>query len=166
MAEQSQDPDFLPPRKDRLIQEHVHDAYQTRSKLPDPTVCPRCGVVYHEGRWQWLRRPSEAHEHLCPACHRIEDRYPAGSVTLTGGFLEIHKQEILNLARNQEALEKGEHALARIIEIIDGDEGVQITTTDPHLARRIGEAVRHAYAGELDFHYADETNLLRVSWTR
>ena len=87
-------------------------------------------------------------------------------MALSGRFLEAHKQELLNIARHREALEKAEHALARIIDVIEGEDGILITTTDPHLARRIGEALHHACAGELDFHYAEETNLLRVSWKR
>jgi hypothetical protein len=39
------------PRRDRLIHEHVHDPYKTRLQLPEPTVCPQCGAVFHEGRW-------------------------------------------------------------------------------------------------------------------
>jgi hypothetical protein len=38
--------------------------------------------------------------------------------------------------------------------------------TDPHLARRIGEAVNDAWRGELTYHYNKEENLLRVSWRR
>jgi hypothetical protein len=30
----------------------------------------------------------------------------------------------------------------------------------------IGEAVRHAYQGHLDFHYLPEENLRRVHWKR
>jgi hypothetical protein len=43
---------------------------------------------------------------------------------------------------------------------------VQITTTDIHLARGIGEALHHAYQGELEYHYHEKDNLLRVVWTR
>ena len=44
----------------------------TRLKLPEPTICPRCGAVYHEGRWQWMAHPPEdAHDETCQACHRV-----------------------------------------------------------------------------------------------
>jgi hypothetical protein len=36
--------------------------------------------------------------------------------------------------------------------------------SDIHLPRRIGEALRRAHRGELDFHYEEGGNLLRVSW--
>jgi hypothetical protein len=32
-------------RKNRLIHEHVHDPYKTKSKPPEPTVCPICYAV-------------------------------------------------------------------------------------------------------------------------
>ena len=69
----------------RAQDEGVGDPYKLRRKLPEPTRCPACGAVYHEGRWQWMDRlPANAHEELCQACHRINDEYPAGIVTLKG----------------------------------------------------------------------------------
>ena len=44
--------------------------------------------------------------------------------------------------------------------------GLLITTTDIHLARRIGEAVHHAYGGELKYHYEDNEHRLRVNLAR
>jgi len=154
------------PRRDRLIQERVHDPYKTRLKLPEPTVCPECGAVFHEGRWHWAPRPSPAHQERCQACHRIHDRYPAGELTIAGGFVAHHKDEIVQLARHQEAQEKAEHPLHRIIEIEERDGDLLVLTTDIHLPRRIGEALRHAYHGALEFHYEEEAYVIRVRWTR
>jgi len=159
-------PTSAPARRDRLLREQVHDTYKSRRKLAEPTLCPGCGAVYHGGRWQWARKPAKAEEHTCPACHRTADKYPAGSVTLSGSFLDQHREEILNLARNAGERAKAEHPLKRIIGIEERDGRIVITTTDPHLARGIGEALHHAYNGELDFRYADDTELLRVSWKR
>jgi hypothetical protein len=41
-----------------------------------------------------------------------------------------------------------------------------VTTTDMHLARGIGEALQHAYQGDLEYRYNPDQNLLRVSWSR
>ncbi|MDH3473050.1 MAG: BCAM0308 family protein [Rhodospirillales bacterium] len=153
-------------RGDRLIREHVHDPYKTRLKLTEPTVCQQCGAVYHEGRWHWAERPDQAQETLCQACHRTNDGYPAGILTLSGTFVGEHKTEILGLARHQEELEKGEHPLHRIMNIDEQGKVIVINTTDIHLPRRIGEALHNAYEGELDFHYDEESYLIRVSWRR
>jgi hypothetical protein len=153
-------------RGDRLIREHVHDPYKTRLKLTEPTVCPQCGAVYHEGRWHWAERPDQAQEALCQACHRSNDGYPAGILTLSGTFLGEHRTEVLGLARHQEELEKGEHPLHRIMSIDEQGKVIVINTTDIHLPRRIGAALYSAYEGELDFHYNEESYLIRVGWKR
>lgn len=157
---------FHPVRRDRLMQAARHDTYMVKHKLPEPTVCPDCGAVYHAGRWQWLSRPPKAHEKACPACHRIQDDFPAGYVNVGGAFFRAHRDEIMRLVHNAAAREKSEHPLKRIMKVEALDGSALITTTDIHLARGIGEALRHAYQGELEYHYNDQENLLRVVWTR
>lgn len=157
---------FTPVRRDRLLRERRHDTYRADGKLKEPTVCPRCKAVYRAGIWRWGQAPADSHETTCPACHRIEDDYPAGVVWLSGQFLARHREEILGLARNEESDKKREHALERIMRIDSRDNEIIITTTDIHLARRIGEAVEHAYAGDLEYHYQEDEHHLRVHWKR
>lgn len=153
-------------RRDRTIQEQRHDAYKAKGKPQEPTACPQCGVLFQRGRWVWGEKPSRAREVLCPACRRINDQYPAGEVTVTGTFYAGHRAEVLALARNEEAREKAEHPLARIMQVRDADGGAVIATTDTHLARRIGEALHHAYQGELDLQYGADQQFVRAKWTR
>jgi hypothetical protein len=153
-------------RHDRLVQERRHDTYRSSGKLPEPTRCPDCDAEYREGRWQWGSSEGPAHMERCPACHRIHDRFPAGYVVIAGEFLAAHRDEILSLIRNVESRAKAEHALERIMDCEDTGEGLLVTTTDPHLARGIGDALAHAYRGELEYHYNDGDRLLRVHWTR
>ncbi|MBI5430353.1 MAG: ATPase [Nitrosomonadales bacterium] len=159
-------PGFHSIRRDRLLQETVHDSYKIKGKLHEPTCCPDCGAVFHGGRWQWLDKPKDAHQATCPACHRVRDDFPAGYVSVSGEFFAAHDQEILSLIRHRETQEKAEHPLQRIMDIKKNGHGMQVTTTDIHLARGIGEALHHAYQGGLEFHYNPEQNLLRVSWSR
>lgn len=152
-------------RHDGIFQEKVHDAYKSRHKPSEPVVCPKCDAVFHEGRWQWRQIPANAHRELCPACHRIHDHFPAGFVTLKGEFFQAHRDEIMNLVHNREKHERAEHPLKRIMAIEEIDGATLVTTTDIHLARDIGDSLHYAYRGELQFHYNQEQNLLRVNWT-
>lgn len=142
------------------------DPYQDRLKLAEPCVCGDCGAVYHEGRWQWMPAPAGASRARCPACHRIHEKLPAGYVTVEGQFAREHREELLRLVRNLEAREKAEHPLQRIMSIDDAGGELTIATTDIHLARGIGEALEHAYKGDLEFHYNKAEYLLRVHWRR
>jgi hypothetical protein len=160
-------PDPTASRKDRLIQEHIHDPYKIRRKLPEPSVCPVCNAVFKDGRWQWSESwPFDARKETCQACHRTQDNYPAGVMTLTGAFALARKPEILSLARRHEKEENAEHPLHRIMKIEERPNAVVIRTTDIHLPRRIGEALRHAYKGDLEFQYDEEGYFVRVSWNR
>jgi hypothetical protein len=77
-----------------------------------------------------------------------------------------HREELLGLAHNEEAKAKAEHPLSRIITIAEEDGTTLISTTDTHLPRRIGEALRHAYHGELNLHYNKDEEFIRVTWAR
>ena len=150
-----------------LLSEQVHDPYHVRGKYREPTRCGGCGAVYHEGRWQWLEEtPVGAHKAHCPACRRIEDKYPAGEVIVSGTFAAAHSDELLHLIRNTAKAENREHPLHRIMDIRREDEVLTVTTTDIHLPRRIGHALEHAWHGELATHYDEAGWFARVTWRR
>jgi NMD protein affecting ribosome stability and mRNA decay len=152
--------------RDRQIDEVAHDPYHARSKPAEPAVCPQCGLIYHKGRWQRSVRPEKANEHLCPACHRMNDRNPAGYITLAGPYMEAHGEEVMRLVRNEETREAQGHPLQRIMGIENKEGVVTVTTTDVHLARRIGDALHAAFQGELAVKYSPDDFLVRVNWTR
>ncbi|MFI5024313.1 MAG: BCAM0308 family protein [Alphaproteobacteria bacterium] len=145
---------------------HIGDTYKMQQKLPEPCVCSACGAVFHEGRWTWKMRPTQAVGVTCQACLRIKDKYPAGELTLKGAFAVAHKDELLALARHNEALENKERPLNRIMGIESDGDTILITTTDIHLPRRIGEALSHAYHGRLAFKYDEDGYFVRVHWER
>jgi NMD protein affecting ribosome stability and mRNA decay len=153
-------------RQDRRIQEAVHDPYRAKGKYREPTVCPECSASMHHGRWTWQPAPAGAHEILCPACQRVRDRVPAAFLSLGGGFLAEHRDEIVRTVHNVESRQKAEHPLERIMAAEDVDGGIEMSFTDAHLARAAGEAVHHAFQGELDLHYPGGETLLRVRWHR
>jgi hypothetical protein len=149
---------------DRVLQSQEADVYGLRGKLPDPTACPDCGSTARAAGSG--RRARDAHSTACPACRRIADDYPAGIVTLSGSFHVAHREEIEGLVRHVEEREKKEHALKRVMAIREDGDDLVITTTNAHLARGIGEAIHHAYQGELDYVFTERENVLRVQWRR
>jgi NMD protein affecting ribosome stability and mRNA decay len=153
-------------RHDRLLQEYEHDPYHARLKLKEPSICSDCGAVFQRGRWQWGNAPLGAHQVLCPACARTRDEMPAAYLTMRGAYIRKHLDEIMHLVRNHTQRERGEHPLKRIMHIEESDTGTILSFTEARLARDIGEALHHAYKGDLEYHYADEDVLLRVNWIR
>lgn len=155
-----------PLRQDRLIEETRHDTYRQRSKPREPTACPDCGAVFTSGRWQWTACPPEPKLQRCPACQRIRDAYPAGYLHLQGPFLAQHHDEIRHLIDHEGQRETERHPLERVMDAVASDGGMLVTTTGTHLARRLGEAVHHAYRGALDIRYNADEQRLRVEWRR
>jgi hypothetical protein len=62
--------------------------------------------------------------------------------------------------------ERSEHPLERIMDSSQEDSGMVVATTGAHLARRLGEALYRSCRGELNFHYCDAEDLVRVYWHR
>jgi NMD protein affecting ribosome stability and mRNA decay len=154
-------------RGDRFLKERVHDPYRDPLKPRGPSSCPRCGAQYRNGRWVWSNAEAYAPKtRLCPACHRIDDDYPAGEIILSGKFLDNHRDEILARVRHVEESEHAEHPLHRIISIDERANKVVIHTTDVHLPHRIAHALTDAWGGAMNTHYDPEGYFVRVRWER
>jgi|GEM_PF-34534 len=162
-------------RHDTIVPEAGADPYREVRHYPGGTVCAGCGLIYEEGRWAppeaaWAPPPAHALDPdatpLCPACRRIRDDYPAGFLAATGAFVRGHLAEVLDVVRRNAELELAEHPLNRIMRLDTADGRVDLTTTDIHLARRIGEALHDLYGGEIDLDYLKDGEQLRVKWTR
>ena len=142
------------------------DPYKHPGKLVAPTLCPQCGAVYRAGRWQWGPRPASAPEAICQACHRSNDRHPAGVVMLTGTFVRPNRAEIVRIVDEHGRGEKRDRPANRIIDIEQGEDRVVITTTDIQLPHRIGAAMVRTFQGRLNQHFDEVDYLIRVNWHR
>lgn len=152
--------------------ESYTDPYITDECLPENTECKRCGSVYAAGRWylkdQAPEMKSEApvHQTICPACRKQQDKLPGGVLTLSGTFIARHKDEILNLVRNQSSKAQNVNPLERIIDLESSDDEITVITTNEKLAQRIGRALHRAYDGEIEYQFGEDTKLARVNWRR
>jgi len=144
--------------------------YHEDKKYPEPTRCPRCQLIYHNGRWQQGDLsgidPHKIHASQCPACRREVDRLPSGLLYLKGSYFENHREEILNIAKNQSEAAAAHRPLQRIMWIESDGESTEIATTDSHLATRIGKAIEGACKGNLTIKHASDAQLVRLYWER
>ena len=152
--------------REQRMRDKTGDSYELDAKLPEPTSCPKCGATYRKGRWTWSKAPAGAHRTKCPACRRVEDRFPAGFVTLSGPFLAAHRAEVLNVVKARETRARADYPMQRIIAVENADPDVLVTTTDSHLARTIAQALHEAFKGELEMRYSRDENFVRALWRR
>lgn len=144
----------------------AQDPYAMRRKLHEPTVCPGCGAVFSAGRWQWIARPDGARERQCGACRRSAEKMPAGYLHIDGPFAAEHWTELLQLLRSREEQARTARPMQRIMSIDTDGGATVITTTDVHLARNLGSALKSAYRGSLDLKYSPDAQLVRAHWRR
>ncbi len=68
------------------------------------------------------------------------------------------------MAFNSEEAEKAEHPLERLIEIELRDDGLILTTTGIHLARRIANKLERRFHKQAKLNYPEEQALLFVEF--
>jgi hypothetical protein len=157
---------FRSGRHEQRFEGLEHDPYRAARKPAGPARCRGCGATYRQGRWSWEPAGESPRPAWCPACRRVREGVPAGYVRIEGDYQRLHRDDIVRRVRHCEAQEAQAHPLQRIIALQPEGEGLLVTTTDSHLARRIGEALVKSYKGSADYRYAAEENLLRVTWRR
>lgn len=155
--------------------DHEGGEHRGNLKLPDPTVCKECQSVYTAGRWVASNMvPAkvdrgelrEAERVVCPACKQIEAGVVGGYVSVSGAFLNAHREEIVNLLENEAKEATETNALSRVISQNADADGIKIETTTEQLAERFGRALKDAYAGILDFDFSHENKVVRIAWHR
>lgn len=157
----------------RGIKPHLQDPYLLRYSYKEPTVCPECNLIFHDKRWYWdssklneLKKMT-VHYQKCPACRKIEDRYPMGIVHLKGEFLKNHIEDMTHLIKNEEKRGLEKNPLERIIKITNkSDEEIIVETTTESLSLRIGRVVKRAFSGEIEYKFSDGVKLIRIEWFR
>jgi len=166
------------------VERSYKSTYKKKSSGPDPylpkgatrkiSVCEGCASVYKNKRWyaagdggQAATLKQEYVKTVCPACLKIRDNFPGGIVTLAGGYVLPHKQELINLIKNEEEQARGNNPLGRVMTIKENGYGsIVISTTNEKLAQRIGRAIKKAFHGEVSYRWSHDNKLARVDWER
>ena len=158
------------------IRRNLHqdtDPYLPKVGHGETATCTHCHAIYQRRHWffdeelfnQLVVQPATRHVR-CPACQKIGDNYPEGEVILRGSFLAAHREEIMNLVRNEEERAKGLNPLERIVSISERDDTLVVSTTNEKLAQRIGRALQKAYQGDIAYKWSADTKYARIEWTR
>jgi hypothetical protein len=160
-------------RQRRNIQDYG-DPYVPPTHYEEGTRCPECRAIYHDQHWTLdqavaVRLTVERERQplvVCPACRKTDGKDPGGILTMTGGFWQEHRAEILSLIRNEEqrTLETKPHE--RLLQIREEGEHLTVWTTNEKLAQRLGRALEKAYDGELEYQWPVDNKLVRVNWRR
>ena len=151
----------------------ANNPYIPEFHFPDGTVCSHCGAVYHNQHWNRDDRKRDAllatgaaNTVVCPGCKIIAERNPQGIVYLSGDYWQQHREDIINLIRNEETRGMNTNPLERIVDIREEDDGIIVETTNTKLAQHIGRAIEKAHKGTIDYRWPDGDHLLRVYWER
>ncbi len=164
---------YSPAHKKNVTRET--DPYLPKKTAPSVSICPDCSAIFRNKRWYLdekefaaltRKRGAGPVRRRCPACRKIADGFIGGLVTLRGGFVREHREEILNLIRNEEKRAMGFNPLSRIIKLTESEDGFEISTTVEKLAQRIGREVQKACSGMLTYKWSADSKLLRVTWVR
>lgn len=151
------------------LKPHLEDPYLTRKSYKEPTVCPRCGLVYRHRRWQRIPEfdvDNAVEHHKCPACRKEEDHYVMGIVQISGGFCIPRRAEMVSMIRNEEQKTSIHNPLDRIMNIAEEKSGMRVETTSENLAVHLGRTLYHAYGGEVEYRFSNGQKLVRVFWHR
>lgn len=155
------------PRKEsraRNVQPRHRDTYARRAKPRDSVLCGGCGLILSRGRWQWRARlHTDLRAGLCPACERVRDRFPAGTLTLDAPFLD-RRAELTGMIRNVEAVEREEHPLERVMALEETGDRLVVTTTGLHLARRLAQRLSRAFHRRPRLRYLPGEAAVQVDW--
>ncbi len=152
-----------------------HEAgHASNKRISEPAICEECKAVYTKGRWTFDKNPLKnskskktvPDQTTCPACVQIKNGVPNGFVYLKGNFYTEHREEILNLLKNEEEKLKITNPLARIMEHKNAKNRLTVTTTTEHLAQHFGRVLKNAYGGEVEYDFSHENKLARVYWER
>jgi hypothetical protein len=140
----------------------------------EAAACTQCHALYQGKRWFFdnqmydrLAGTDQGREVLCPACHKIKDRYAEGILTLSGEFFARHQEEIVKLLTKEAERVSKRSVMDRVIRMGSEEGGkLVVETTTDKLAQHLGRAVYKAYKGDLHFRWGEVDRFVRVYWSR
>jgi len=150
--------------------EKVKPVEAATRRLPEPTVCERCGAVFQRRSWNTERAPSpaalaRARWRVCPACKQQAAQEWYGRVRLRGGFVAAHEDELRQRIANVASRARSTQSQRRVVSVERDGDGLEVLTTSQKLAHRIVHELRKAFRGRASYTWSDDRTLEAV-WER
>lgn len=162
-----------PTEGDRIKSNFPPRDFEGPDAVAGTIICPVCHSIsdgkhwrVNEKEYQRLRQDPRVRIQLCPADERIQRQMFDGEIVVRGNWLAEHKEEVLNLVRNEEKRARDTNPMSRLASVQERDGYLYILTTSQSLARRIGAGLKSAFKGRLTIQRLPYESFTRVRWAR
>jgi hypothetical protein len=92
---------------------------------------------------------------------RVEGRYPAGTIRIHD-VAAGERAEVRRMIANVLEREREEHPLERVMDVVDEDANLVVTTTGLHAARCVADALKRRYKDGVTIRYGAGPRLVTV----
>ena len=123
--------------------EDFEDPYIPEESYAGTVICRTRHAVHQNERWSLDPKIYEERGedrggsiHHLPRLPEAPRPATGGIVTLSSDFIPEHRQEILNLIRNEDERARNVNPLERVMEIEEDTNEIVVTTTNEKLAQR------------------------------
>lgn len=139
-------------------------------RLPEPSVCERCGAVFARRTWRLGRRLSgalldRARWTKCPACKQAGSGEYRGRVVVRGAIAAEQETAIRRRVANVDALARMMQPERRVVSAERDGAVFEVLTTSQKLAHRIARELKKAFGGRVAYKWSDDGSLFAV-WRR
>lgn len=146
------------------------DMYLPRLDPKGVIQCSGCGAFHHRRHWTLTPpagfiSPIPSRLVFCPACRKIQDKFPGGELTLRG-VEAADRGEIARILRNEESRAREKNPLERIMRMDAANGGWRVETTTEKLAQRLGRSVKKARGGKIAYKWGHDRKFVRVVWEK
>jgi NMD protein affecting ribosome stability and mRNA decay len=139
-------------------------------RLPEPSLCERCGAVFSGRVWRRDRKVTGALLERsrwvrCPACTQAAAESGFGRVRIRGRYALAHEEPIRRRLANVASRAARTQPERRISTIDRRDDAIEVITTSQKLAHRIVHELKKVFRGRASYAWSDDGTLF-ATWER
>lgn len=140
-------------------------------RLPQPTVCERCGAVFTRRTWRWAHGVSHAllaraAWSVCPACQQVRRGLYFGRVVIRGAYAAAHEDAVRRRIANVASRAAFTQPQRRVVSAGRSGTVFEVLTTSQKLAHRIVHELKKTFRGRVSYAWSDRDGGLFATWER